>query len=112
GPEPTGAMGPTLEALAEVGGASATHATTAPADGDTIPVRLLDPSRSRLSEPASRVGLDDPGQEAAGDDGEVDKRRHRLQQAMTSGAGVVRSKESLAVAQAVVEEVAGPGRGP
>jgi L-aspartate oxidase len=112
GPEPTGAMGPTLEALAEVGGASASHAKPGPADGDTIPVRLLDPSRSRLSEPASRVGLDDPGQEAAGDDGEVDKRRHRLQQAMTSGAGVVRSKESLAVAQAVVEEVAGPGRGP
>jgi L-aspartate oxidase len=112
GPEPTGAMGPTLEALAQVDGASAGHATTGPANGDTIPVRLLDPSGSKLSGPDSRAGLDDPGQEAASDDGEVDKRRHRLQQAMTMGAGVVRSKESLAVAHAVVEEVAGPGRGP
>jgi L-aspartate oxidase len=112
GPEPTGAMGPTLAALVEVGGASASHATTDPGNGDMIPVRLLDPSGSRLSGPASRAGPDDPGQEPAGDDGEVDKRRHRLQQAMTIGAGVVRSKESLAVAHAVVEEVAGPGRGP
>jgi L-aspartate oxidase len=130
GPEPTGAMGPTLEAL---GCTPANPAATSSGNGDTIPVRLLDRSVSgqsgpasraghlsgpasragHLSGPASRAGLDDPGQEAAvGDDGEVDKRRHRLQQAMTIGAGVIRSEASLATAHAVVEEVAGPGRGP
>jgi L-aspartate oxidase len=95
GPEPTGAMGPTLDALGDAAPAAGTG------NSDTIPVRLLD-----------RWGVDDRGQEAAGDDGEVDKRRHRLQQAMTIGAGVVRSEESLAAAHATVEEVAGPGRGP
>jgi L-aspartate oxidase len=113
-------MGPTLEAL---GCAPANPAATSSENGDTIPVRLLDRSVSgqsgpasragHLSGPASRAGLDDPGQDAAaGDDGEVDKRRHRLQQAMTIGAGVIRSEASLATAHAVVEEVAGPGRGP
>jgi L-aspartate oxidase len=110
GPEPTGAMGPTLEAL---GCTPASPAAASSGNGDTIPVRLLDRSVSDLSGPASRAGVDDPGQEgAAGDDGEVDKRRHRLQQAMTIGAGVIRSEASLATAHAVVEEVAGPGRGP
>ena len=99
GPEPTGAMGPMLEAL---DGAPASYVTSGSGNGDTIPVRLLDRCASGHS-----------GQEAAAaDDGEVDKRRHRLQQAMTIGAGVVRSEESLAAARAVVEDVAGPGRGP
>jgi len=31
---------------------------------------------------------------------------------MTTGAGVVRSEDSLATVQAVVDDVAGPGRGP
>jgi L-aspartate oxidase len=87
GPEPTGALRSLLDP---------------PGDGDAIPVRTLDRGRSEL-----------PGLDASpGDDGEVDKRRHRLQQAMTAGAGVVRSEESLAAVHAVVEDVAGPGRGP
>jgi L-aspartate oxidase len=99
GPEPTGAMGPMLDALDD---APASYVTSGSGNGDTIPVRLLDRCASGHS-----------GQEAAAaDDGEVDKRRHRLQQAMTIGAGVVRSEESLAAARAVVEDVAGPGRGP
>ncbi len=111
GPERTGAMGPTLDALGALGRPPSSQATNGSGNGDTIPVRLLDRLGSELFGPASRTGLDDPGQEAAADDGEVDKRRLRLQQAMTIGAGVVRSEESLAAAHAVVEEVAGPGRG-
>jgi L-aspartate oxidase len=73
GPEPTGAMRTVLDP---------------PGDDDTIPVRILDRGRSKvLASDASPA-----------DDGEVDKRRHRLQQAMTAGAGVVRSEESLAPA--------------
>jgi L-aspartate oxidase len=87
GPEPTGALRTLLDP---------------PSDGDAISVRTLDRGRSDLR-----------GQDASpGDDEEVDKRRHRLQQAMTAGAGVVRSEDSLAAAHAVVEDVAGPGRGP
>jgi L-aspartate oxidase len=91
GPRPTGALRTVLERR----------------DGDStnddeIPVRMLE------------LGLiDDPRRDApAEDDGEVDKRQHRLQQAMTNGAGVVRSEESLAAARAVVDEVSGPARGP
>jgi L-aspartate oxidase len=94
GPEPTGAMRRVLDGRGD--------GTAAIDDGDTIPVRPLDRPRT-----------EDLVQEApAGDDGEVDKRRHRLQQAMTAGAGVVRSAESLAAVRAVVEDVAVPGGGP
>jgi L-aspartate oxidase len=99
GPEPTGAMGPTLDAL---DGGPATHTVTDHGNGDTIPVRLLDPWDRH----------DSASESAADDNGEVVKRRHRLQQAMTIGAGVVRSEESLAAAHVVVDEVAGVGRGP
>src|SRR5437763_2664585 len=87
GPEPSGAL-----------------RTVGAEDGDTIPVRVLDSWASD--------GGSDGAAVPAGDDGEVDKRRHRLQQAMTTGAGVVRSEDSLATVQAVVDDVAGPGRGP
>ena len=87
GPEPSGAL-----------------RTVGAEDGDTIPVRVLDSWASDAGSDGAAV--------PAGDDGEVDKRRHRLQQAMTTGAGVVRSEGSLATVQAVVDDVAGPGRGP
>jgi L-aspartate oxidase len=93
GPEPTGAVRSALD-TGDGGSGGAEN-------GETIPVRFLTLGRS-----------EDPREVPAGDDGEVSKRRHRLQQAMTAGAGVVRSEDSLAAAHAVVEEVAGPGRGP
>jgi succinate dehydrogenase/fumarate reductase flavoprotein subunit len=68
--------------------------------GRTIPVRILEHRR-----------VDDHGAAAALDDS-VDKGRHRLQQAMTTGAGVIRSEDSLADVESVVEDVAGPRRGP
>jgi L-aspartate oxidase len=91
GPRPTGAMRTVL------------HRRDGDSDNDDeIPVRALELGR-----------IDDPGRDApAEDDGEVDKRQHRLQQAMTNGAGLVRSEESLAAARAVVDEVSGPARGP
>jgi L-aspartate oxidase len=92
GPQPTGAMRPVLEAY---GGA-----VMAVEGGRTIPVRILEHRR-----------VDDHGAAAALGDS-VDKRRHRLQQAMTTGAGVIRSEDSLADVESVVEDVAGPRRGP
>src|SRR5437660_2794026 len=62
GPEPSGAL-----------------RTVGAEDGDTIPVRVLDSWASDAGSDGAAV--------PAGDDGEVDKRRHRLQQAMTTGAG-------------------------
>src|SRR3989440_1542248 len=94
GPESTGALRTVLDTSGD--------GTVGRGDADTIPVRILD-----------RPPFDGPASEApAGDDGEVDKRRHRLQQAMTTGAGVVRSADSLAAVQGVVEDVAGAGGGP
>ncbi len=92
GPQPTGVMRPVLEAH---GGA-----VMAVEGGRTIPVRILEHRR-----------VDDHGAAAALGDS-VDKRRHRLQQAMTTGAGVIRSEDSLADVESVVEDVAGPRRGP
>jgi L-aspartate oxidase len=91
GPRPTGALRSVL------------HRRDGDSDNDEeIPVRALELGR-----------IDVPGRDApAEDDGEVDKRQHRLQQAMTNGAGLVRSEESLAAARAVVDEVSGPARGP
>jgi aspartate oxidase len=68
-------------------------------DDGTIAVRTLE-----HAPPDDRDGPVSP-------DDSVDKRRHRLQQAMTMGAGVIRNEDSLADVEAVVEDVAGPGRG-
>jgi L-aspartate oxidase len=91
-PEPTGAIRTVLDAPGR--GAVGTDV------GDTIPVRVLE-RRPTASHEAAASPADS-----------VDKRRHRLQQAMTTGAGVIRSEDSLAAVEAVVEDVAGPGRGP
>jgi len=56
-----------------------------------------------LRVPASRAPVGAP---AAGRDDDLDKLRDRLQRAMTTGAGVVRTAESLRGASAVVDEVA------
>ena len=94
GPEPTGAMRPVLD------GHDGT--TVAADDGQTIPVRFLEhPAAHDRKGPASSDETENS----------VDKGRHRLQQAMTTGAGVIRSEGSLAEVETVVEDVARPGRG-
>ena len=94
GPSPTGAMRAVRQAGAATGGVPRPEAAPARGAIGGCPTAAV-PGRRPV-----------PADPAAGDRAlDLPKLRDRLQRAMTSGAGVVRSAGSLAAAEAVVEEI-------